>query len=39
MNNYKEKGFAVEIWKGHENGGKGFKEFLDRIKEEGLIVN
>ena len=39
LNNYQEKGFAIEVWKGHENGGKGFKEFLDRIKEEGLIIN
>ena len=39
LNDCKEKGFAVEVWRGHENGGKGFKEFLDRIKEEGLIIN
>ena len=39
LNNYQEKGFAIEVWKGHENGGKGFKEFLDSIKEKGLIVN
>lgn len=39
LNNYQERGFAIEVWKGHENGGKGFKEFLARIKEEGLIIN
>ena len=39
LNSYEKKGFAIEVWKGHENGGKGFKEFLDSIKEKGLIVN
>ena len=33
------KSFAIEVWKGHENGGKGFVEFLNKIKQAGLIVN
>jgi len=39
LNNFTEKSFAIEVWKGHEQGGKGFGEFLDMIKQKGLIVN
>ena len=39
LNNFNEKSFAIEVWKGHEQGGKGFGEFLDKIKQQGLIVN
>ena len=38
LNNHKAKSFAIEVWKGHEQGGKGFEEFLDRITKEGLII-
>lgn len=39
LNKFNEKSFAIEVWKGHENGGKGFEEFLDEITKRGLIVN
>ena len=39
LNNHKDKGFAIEVWKGHENKGKGFREFLQKVTEAGLIVN
>ena len=39
LNNHQDKGFAIEVWKGHENKGKGFREFLKKITEAGLIVN
>ena len=38
LNNYQKASFAIEVWKGHEHGGAGFKEFLDKIIENGLIV-
>ena len=38
LNQFNEKTFAIEVWKGHEQGGKGFEVFLDKIKEAGLIV-
>jgi sugar phosphate isomerase/epimerase len=38
LNNHKDKGFAIEVWKGHENKGKGFREFLQKVTEAGLIV-
>ena len=38
LNEFKEKSFAVEVWKGHEQGGKGFEEFLDKVREAGLII-
>jgi len=38
LNKHSDKSFAIEVWKGHEQGGKGFGEFLDKIKEVGLIV-
>ena len=39
LNNFTEKSFAIEVWRGHEQGGKGFEKFLDAIKQQGLIVN
>ena len=39
LNNYSNKSFAIEVWKGHEQKGKGFEEFLDEIIKRGLIVN
>lgn len=39
LNEEVEKSFAIEVWKGHEQKGKGFEEFLDKIKIAGLIVN
>lgn len=38
LNIYKEKGFSIEVWKGHEQGGKGFKTFLNEIIKRGMIV-
>lgn len=38
LNKYDDKGFSIEVWKGHENGGQGFGEFLEKIKMDGLIV-
>ncbi len=38
LNKYPEKSFAIEVWKGHEQSGKGFGEFLDKIKKAGLDV-
>ena len=39
LNNHQDKSFAIEVWRGHENKGKGFAEFLTKIKQNGLIVN
>ncbi len=39
LNNFSEKSFDIEVWKGHEQEGKGFGKFLDMIKQQGLIVN
>ena len=38
LNKYNDKSFAIEVWKGHEHGGKGFQEFLGKVMERGLIV-
>ena len=38
LNKYNRKTFAIEVWKGHEEGGKGFRAFLDKMIENGLIV-
>jgi sugar phosphate isomerase/epimerase len=38
LNKYPEKSFAIEVWKGHEQDGKGFGEFLDKIKQAGLEI-
>jgi len=34
LNNHLEKGFTIEVY-----GGKGFREFLEKVKKAGLIVN
>ena len=39
LNKFQQKSFAVEVWKGHEQTGKGFKEFLDKVKQSGLIIS
>ena len=39
LNEHKDKGFAIEVWKGHENKGKGFRQFLQSITQAGLIIN
>ena len=39
LNKFNTKSFAIEVWKGHEQGGKGFKIFLDEIMKRGLLVN
>lgn len=38
LNKSTDKSFAIEVWKGHEQGGIGFRNFLDRVIENGLIV-
>jgi len=38
LNQNTEKSFAIEVWKGHEQKGKGFEEFLDKITRAGLII-
>jgi len=39
LNQKKEESFAIEVWKGHEQQGKGFEEFLDRVTKAGLIIS
>ena len=39
LNKFERKSFAVEVWKGHEQGGKGFEEFLDKVKQAGLLIS
>jgi len=38
LNKYENRSFAIEVWKGHEQEGKGFKYFLDKLTENGLII-
>jgi len=38
LNKHSDKSFAIEVWKGFEQNGKGFKVFLDNMKEIGLDV-
>ena len=38
LNKYENRSFTIEVWKGHEHGGKGFKYFYDKLIENGLIV-
>lgn len=38
LNKYENRSFAIEVWKGHEHGGKGFKYFLDKLIENGLMI-
>jgi len=39
LNKFSEKTLAIEVWKGHEQGGKGFEVFLDKVREAGLIIS
>jgi len=39
LNAHVDKSFAVEVWKGHEQGGKGFEEFLDKVTQAGLTIS
>lgn len=38
LNKHPDKSFAVEVWKGFEQKGKGFEVFLDNIKRIGLDI-
>ena len=38
LNKYPNKSFVIEVWKGHEQKGKGFGEFLDNIRQVGLEI-
>ena len=38
LNKFENKSFAIEVWKGHEQKGKGFEEFLDKVAEAGLSI-
>jgi sugar phosphate isomerase/epimerase len=38
LNKYKNKSFSIEVWKGHQHGGKGFKYFYDKLIENGMVV-
>jgi len=39
LNSHNEKSFAIEVWQGHEQGGKGFEEFLDKVTQAGLTIS
>lgn len=39
LNKQENKSFAIEVWKGHENNGSGFRIFLEKITGNGLIIN
>ena len=38
LNNLENISFAIEVWKGHEQDGKGFRYFLDKLIENGLSI-
>lgn len=38
LNKYKNKSFAIEVWKGHEHMGKGFGFFLEKLIDSGLEI-
>ena len=38
LNNHPDRSFAIEVWKGHERQGEGFRYFLDKMVEGGLLV-
>jgi len=38
LNKYNDRSFAVEVWKGHEQNGKGFRYFLDNMIRLGLEI-
>ena len=39
LNQHEKTSFAIEVWKGHEQNGKGFGEFLNKVVQAGLIVS
>jgi len=39
LNKYENRSFSIEVWKGHEHGGKGFKYFYDKLIENGMIIH
>jgi sugar phosphate isomerase/epimerase len=38
LNKLEDRSFAIEVWKGHEHGGKGFKYFLEQLADNGMII-
>ena len=38
LNKFKDKSFSIEVWKGYEQKGKGFEEFLDKVRQAGLLI-
>ena len=38
LNKHREKSFSIEVWKGHEQSGKGFGVFLDKVCQAGLLI-
>ena len=38
LNKLENRSFAIEVWKGHEHGGKGFKYFLEQLSNNGMII-
>ena len=38
LTKFENKSFAIEVWKGHEQKGKGFEEFLDKVTQAGLSI-
>ena len=39
LNKHEKTSFAIEVWKGHEQNGKGFGEFLNKVVQAGLIIS
>lgn len=39
LNKHEGKSFAIEVWKGHEQAGKGFEEFLHKVTLAGLTIS
>ena len=39
LNKHEKTSFAIEVWKGHEQNGKGFEEFLNKVVQAGLIIS
>jgi len=39
LNKNNEKSFVIEVWKGHEQKGRGFEEFLDNVTRAGLLIS
>lgn len=38
LNKHEDSSFAIEVWRGHEEEGKGFRYFLDKLIENGLNI-